>query len=73
MAVYGKGKFGAFSFGFSAAADIVTFRAVENFDRVLPLAARFLAPKVAWLSCLGSTQLPSLQTVAFNWTLVHVP
>ena len=39
-------------------ADIVTLRAVERFDAVLPLAIRFLAPAARLALLIGASQLP---------------
>jgi hypothetical protein len=43
--------------------DIVTFRAVEKFDSILPLAHAFLAPNGILALLIGSGQLPSLQSL----------
>jgi 16S rRNA (guanine527-N7)-methyltransferase len=43
-------------------ADVVTFRAVENFDRTLSLAFRFLAPGGSVAILVGSAQLPSAKS-----------
>jgi 16S rRNA (guanine527-N7)-methyltransferase len=50
-------------------ADIVTLRAVERFESVLPLATRFLAPSGRLALLIGSAQLTSLCTLApgLNW------
>lgn len=42
-------------------ADVVTLRAVENFDRILPLAATFLAPHGRLALLITTAQLPKLQ------------
>jgi len=54
-------------------ADIVTLRAVEKFDRILPLAARFLSPEGRLALLIGPTQLPALQTLSLKWTIINVP
>ncbi len=55
---------------FSAAADVVTLRAVERFERALPLAARLVAPRGRLALLIGAAQqsrafglLPQ-----FSWT-----
>ncbi len=45
-------------------ADLVTFRAVEHFEKILPLAARFLAPSGRLAILAGSSQLPALTRLA---------
>lgn len=45
-------------------ADIVTLRAVERLESILPLATRFLAPSGRLALLIGSAQLPSLSTIA---------
>jgi len=49
-------------------ADVVTFRAVENFDRTLPLAATFLAPHARLALLITTAQLPKLQPAKFQPT-----
>jgi 16S rRNA (guanine(527)-N(7))-methyltransferase RsmG len=44
----------------STKADVVTFRAVENFDRALSLAFRFLAPHGRLAILISAAQLPHL-------------
>jgi 16S rRNA (guanine527-N7)-methyltransferase len=46
------------------AADIVTLRAVERFDAILPVAARLVSPSGRLALLIGSSQLPALQTLA---------
>ena len=46
------------------AADIVTLRAVERFDAILPIAARLVSPSGRLALLIGSSQLPALQTLA---------
>jgi 16S rRNA (guanine527-N7)-methyltransferase len=50
-------------------ADIVTLRAVERFNTVLPLAIRFLAPAARLGLLIGASQLPTLPNLAptINW------
>ena len=54
-------------------ADIVTFRAVEKFDRILPLAASLLSPRGRLALLVGSTQLQALQALPLKWSTLHVP
>jgi 16S rRNA (guanine(527)-N(7))-methyltransferase RsmG len=44
-------------------ADVVTFRAVENFDRTLSLAFRFLAPHGRLAILISAAQLPHLSAL----------
>jgi 16S rRNA G527 N7-methylase RsmG len=44
-------------------AQVVTFRAVERFETILPLAARFLAPAGRLALLIGSAQVPLLPTL----------
>jgi 16S rRNA (guanine527-N7)-methyltransferase len=46
------------------AADLVTLRAVERFDAILPIAARLVSPSGRLALLIGSSQLPALQTLA---------
>ena len=46
------------------AADVVTLRAVERFDAILPLAARLVSPAGRLALLIGSSQLPALQNLA---------
>jgi 16S rRNA (guanine527-N7)-methyltransferase len=56
------------------AADVVTFRAVEKFDRVLPLAASFLAPLGRLALLISAAQLPALKALpALSWRTTPVP
>ncbi|MBI1739571.1 MAG: 16S rRNA (guanine(527)-N(7))-methyltransferase RsmG [Candidatus Koribacter versatilis] len=45
-------------------ADVVTLRAVERFDSILPVALRLLAPTGRLALLIGSAQLPTLATLA---------
>ena len=45
-------------------ADLVTFRAVEHFESILPLAAHFLAPSGRLALLAGSSQLSALTRLA---------
>lgn len=55
-------------------ADVVTFRAVERFERVLPLAATFLAPFARLALLITSSQLPHLTTLPnVTWHTISVP
>ena len=42
-------------------ADVVTLRAVERFDAILPVAARLVTPSGRLALLIGSSQLPALQ------------
>jgi len=46
------------------AADLVTLRAVERFETILPLVTRFLAPAGRLALLIGSSQIPSLSALA---------
>ena len=50
-------------------AEVVTLRAVERFDTVLPLAIRFLAPSARLALLIGANQLPNLAnlTPTIEW------
>ena len=56
-------------------ADIVTFRAVEKFDRTLPLAATFLSPTARLALLISSAQLPQLKAALPNltWRITPIP
>jgi 16S rRNA (guanine527-N7)-methyltransferase len=55
-------------------ADVVTFRAVERFDQILRLAARFLAPRGRLALLIGSAQLQELAIRGFpKWETIPVP
>ena len=55
-------------------ANVVSFRAVEKFDKILPLAARFLAPGGRLALLIGSAQLPSLKMIdQLVWRSISVP
>jgi 16S rRNA (guanine527-N7)-methyltransferase len=45
-------------------ADIVTLRAVERFHTILPIASKLLAPAGRLALLIGSSQLPSLASLA---------
>ena len=47
-------------------ADVVTLRAVERFDAVLPITARLLAPTGRLALLIGSSQLPDLACLLPN-------
>jgi len=51
-------------------ADIVTLRAVERFDAILPIAARLVHPSGRLALLIGSSQLPSLRTLAPNFQAI---
>lgn len=49
-------------------AEVVTLRAVENFERILPQARAFLAPNGSLALLIGAAQLPLLATLtSLNW------
>ena len=47
-------------------AGVVTFRAVERFESILPVATRLLAPQGRLALLIGARQLPTLSTLAPN-------
>jgi 16S rRNA (guanine527-N7)-methyltransferase len=52
-------------------ADIVTLRAVEHFDTILPQAVTFLAPNATLALLIGAAQIPHLTTLTtLKW---HAP
>jgi len=52
-------------------ADVVTLRAVEHFDAILPQAVTFLAPKASLALLTSTTQLPQVTTLTnVSW---HAP
>ena len=56
--------------------DVVTLRAVERFDTILPIATRFLAPNARIALLVGSSQLNSLPTLAptMDWhPAINIP
>jgi 16S rRNA (guanine527-N7)-methyltransferase len=56
-------------------ADVVTLRAVERFQTILPQAASFLAPNGILALLITTTQLPHLTTLKeLTWnTPIHIP
>jgi 16S rRNA (guanine527-N7)-methyltransferase len=44
-------------------ADLVTLRAVEHFDQILPMAVQFMAPSARLALLIGSSQLPLLTSL----------
>ena len=55
-------------------ADVVTFRAVEKFNRILPLATKFLAPNARLALLITTTQLEQLQSIqSIAWGTKHIP
>ncbi len=55
-------------------ADIVTFRAVEKFHKILPLATSFLAPHGRLALLISSAQITGLDTKPpMKWRVVHIP
>jgi 16S rRNA (guanine527-N7)-methyltransferase len=55
-------------------ADVVTLRAVERFEAILPTAVRFLAPAGRLALLIGSSQIESLPRLAptVKWSS-HIP
>ncbi len=52
----------------SASADVVTLRAVDRFEAILPQAATFLTPNGRLALLIGASQLPHLTTLtSINW------
>jgi 16S rRNA (guanine527-N7)-methyltransferase len=51
-------------------SDVVTLRAIERFDDVLPVAARFVAQQGRLALLIGSAQLPSAAALLppFSWS-----
>ena len=43
-------------------ADVVTLRAVEHFESILPQAVTFLAPNATLALLIGAAQIPHLTT-----------
>jgi 16S rRNA (guanine527-N7)-methyltransferase len=56
-------------------ADVVTLRAVERFETILPQALAFLAPAGRLALLIGETQLPTLKALThLHWTSpIRVP
>jgi 16S rRNA (guanine527-N7)-methyltransferase len=56
-------------------AEIVTLRAVERFETILPQAAAFVAPQGCLALLIGSAQLPKLASLTrFKWQpSIYVP
>ncbi len=54
---------------FSAPAEIVTLRAVEHFERILPIAARLVAPEGRLVLLIGQTQVNPTRSMTpdFHW------
>ncbi len=51
----------------AASADIVTLRAVEKFEAVLPVAAQFVKPTGRLALLIGKQQVPGAQNVLKSW------
>jgi len=52
----------------STSADVVTLRAVERFESVLPIADRVLAPRGRLLLLIGRDQIPQAEaTLHYDW------
>ena len=54
----------------AASSELVTLRAVEQFEEVLPIAARLVAPGGQFALLIGQAQVPQAtrQLKAFTWT-----
>jgi 16S rRNA (guanine(527)-N(7))-methyltransferase RsmG len=58
----------------AALADLVTFRAVERFDQILPVALRFLVPRGRLALLISSDQLPRVKTdPPMRWAAINIP
>ena len=58
----------------SPKTDVVTFRAVEKFGQILPIAASFLASAGRMAILIGAAQLPKLsQLPSLTWQSIYVP
>lgn len=51
--------------------DVVTLRAVERFESILPIAARLMAPRGRLALLIGSTQLPTAKSILPRLTWVE--
>lgn len=51
-------------------AEVITLRAVERFDSILPTAVKLLAPGGRLALLIGASQVPLLTTQPLNW---HAP
>ena len=59
---------------FPSTADVVTLRAVERFDSILPIAIRLLSPAGRLALLIGSSQLSRAQSHFLHWqTPVPLP
>ena len=55
-------------------ADVVTFRAVEKFEKIVPLAVTFLAQEATLAILIGERQLKELETLeSLSWTSIYIP
>lgn len=58
----------------SPGPDLVTFRAVEKFDQILPVATALLSPFCRLAVLIGSAQLASLSSLQnFSWQTTPLP
>ena len=54
--------------------DAVTFRAVEKFDQILPVAVSLLAPDATMAILITESQRTHLQTIqSMKWNIISVP
>jgi len=54
--------------------DVVTFRAVEKFDQILPVAAGFLGPRSMLALLLTGSQLPNQHADSMlTWQTLNIP
>jgi 16S rRNA (guanine527-N7)-methyltransferase len=51
-----------------ASFDVVTLRAVERFESILPIAARLVAPEGRLALLIGQAQFPQAQSALPTWT-----
>ena len=55
-------------------ADVVTFRAVEKFTRILPVARKFMAPDGRIAVLITTAQLPELESIPdLHWQVINDP
>ena len=55
-------------------ADVVTFRAVEKFDQILPTAAALKAPDARLALLIGTAQVPKLAAQpTLTWQTIPIP
>jgi 16S rRNA (guanine527-N7)-methyltransferase len=59
----------------SSSFDVVTFRAVESFQSILPVAAGLVVPGGRLALLIGRAQLPQAQSTlpSLNWSVLPIP